>query len=139
MTLNYERLPIKQNSVRCHIQRSSNISGLLRGESKEVCTICPPKSTGGSIASRLICLYGFNVDVLVFGFFNKQILVAVIQSFALHAVYFTTEINTIRTRLLIIHDSKLLSENTFFKTNRNHYSTTDKTVECFIELTQKTT
>ena len=73
----------------------------------------PLKIKGGSTASRLICLYGCYVDVLAFGFFYKQILITVIQSFALHAVHFTTKINAIRARLLIIHDSKLLSEKLF--------------------------
>jgi hypothetical protein len=71
------------------------------------------KIKGGSTASRLICLNGCYVDVLVFGFFYKQILITIIQSFALHAVHFTTEVDAIRARLLIIHDSKLLSEKLF--------------------------
>jgi hypothetical protein len=71
------------------------------------------KIKGGSTANRLICLNGCYVDVLGFGFFHKQILIAVVQSLALHAVHFTTEIYAIRARLLIIHDSKLLSEKLF--------------------------
>ena len=99
-----------QGSVQCPTQRFSSTSLSQKDSNIRQWTNCPlfKITKGGSTASRLKCFLICYIDVFIFRLLHEHIFISVIKPFTLHAVYFTTEIDTLRARLLIIHYSKLL-------------------------------